>query len=43
MPQPRLQSTGIVPLIGKLVTAAVAQHVGMNREGHAGSLAEALD
>ena len=39
MPQPRLQSTGIVPLIGKLVTAAVAQHVGMDCEGHAGPLA----
>src|SRR5713101_5412209 len=31
----------VVPLIGQLETAGVAEHVGMNREGEAGSLADA--
>jgi hypothetical protein len=40
VPEPRLQRPGIVPFVGKLVATAVAQHVGMDREGHAGPLAE---
>jgi len=43
MPEPRLQRPRIVPLVGKLVTAAMAQHVGMDGERHAGPFAEALD
>jgi len=43
MPEPRLQRSRIMSLVGKLVAAAVPQHVGMDREGHAGPLAEALD
>ena len=40
VPEPRLQRPRIVP---QLVTAAVPQHMGMNREGHAGPFAEVLD
>ena len=43
VPEPRLQRPRIVPLVGKLVAAAMPKHVGMDREGHAGSLAETLD
>jgi hypothetical protein len=43
VPEPCLQRPGIVPLVGKLITATVAQHVRMDREGHSSSLAEALD
>jgi hypothetical protein len=43
VPEPRLQRPRIMPLVGKLVTATMAQHVGMDREWHAGSLADALD
>ena len=43
VPKPRLQRSSVVPLVRQLVTAAVAQHVWTDREGHAGPLAEALD
>jgi hypothetical protein len=32
MPEPRLQRSRIMSLVGKLVAAAVAQHVGMDGE-----------
>jgi hypothetical protein len=33
-----LPRPSIVPFVGKLVTATVAQHVGMDRKGHARTL-----
>ncbi len=43
VPEPRLQRPRIMPLVRKLVTAAVAQHVGMDSEGHTRTLTEAPD
>jgi hypothetical protein len=43
VPEPSLQRPGIVPLVGKLVATAMAQHVRMDREWHASPVAETLD
>ena len=43
MPKIVLQSSGIVSIVRKLVSAGMAQHVRMDRERHLGGLAEALD
>ena len=38
-----LQSPCVVAIIGELKTTGMAQHVGVDRERHLGSLADALD
>ncbi len=42
MPHPRLDGSGIMAGVGQGIAARVAQHVGMDREGHAGALARSL-
>src|SRR5262249_44401692 len=41
VPEPGLQRPGVVAGVGQRVAATVAQHVRMDREWHAGALAEA--
>ena len=43
MAEPILNSPCVVPLIRKCVSTGVPQHVGVNFEGEAGALANALD
>ena len=43
MTKPILNGASIVPLVGQRVPASVPQHVGVNFEGEAGALANALD
>ena len=43
MPKIVLQSSGIVSIVRKLVSAGMAQHVRMDRERHLGGFPEALD
>jgi hypothetical protein len=43
VPKVVLQGSRVVAIIGQLEPAGMAQHVGMDRERHLGSLAEALD
>ena len=43
MPKIVLQSSGIVSIVRKLVSAGMAQHVRMDREKHPGGFPEALD
>ena len=40
MPQPSLQGSGIVPGVRQREAAGMPQHVGMDRKGHARTLAE---
>jgi hypothetical protein len=41
--EPPLNRPGIMPPVGQRVAARMAKHVGVDHEGHAGPLAEALD
>src|SRR5262249_60757675 len=38
-----LQGSGIVPIVGELISAGVPKHVRMDWEWHLGSLTQALD
>ena len=43
MPEIMLEGTGVLTVIGELEPAGMAKHVGVDREWHVGSLADAPD
>ena len=43
VPEVVLQRPRVVAIVGELETTGMAQHVGVDREWHLGSLADALD